>query len=67
MKNNDFNLRYTENAEDDLNSLINDKSKKAVLKAVIKSLKLMSNNLKHPSLVSQKIIFTSSQESGNRM
>src|ERR1700722_4349299 len=54
MTNSEFSLRYTENAEDDLNSLINDKSKKSVLKAVGKSLKLMSSNIKHPSLNTHK-------------
>ena len=54
MRSNEFVLLYTENAEDDLNSLTNDKSKKAVLKAVVKSLKLMSANLKHPSLNTHK-------------
>ena len=54
MTNNEFALQYTENAEDDLYSLINDKGKKAVRKAVVKSLKLMGSNLKHPSLNTHK-------------
>lgn len=49
-----FDLRYTQNGEDDLNKLINDKAKKAVLKGVVKSLKLMRSNLKHPSLNTHK-------------
>lgn len=43
-----------ENAEDDLKALIEDKNKKSVLKAVVKSLKLMGSNLKHPSLNTHK-------------
>ncbi len=54
MKNEEFNLRYTKNAEDDLWELIADKSKVAVRKAVIKSLKLMVSNLKYPSLNTHK-------------
>lgn len=54
MTNDEFKLRYTENGEDDLNALITDKSKKGILKAVVKSLKLMGANLKHPSLNTHK-------------
>lgn len=54
MSTNEFALKYTENAEDDLLELINDKGKKAALKAVVKSLKLMGSNLKHPSLNTHK-------------
>ncbi len=54
MTSNEFDLKYTENAEDDLKELIDDKSKKTVLKAVVKSLKLMNKNLKHPSLNTHK-------------
>ena len=54
MRNDEFDLKYTENAEDDLKELIVDKSNKVALKAVVKSLKLMSNNLKHPSLNTHK-------------
>lgn len=50
----EFDLRYVENAEDDLKELVANKSKKGVLKAVVKSLKLMSTNLKHPSLNTHK-------------
>lgn len=56
MTSENFNLKYTENAEDDLNALIADKSKKGILKAVVKSLKLMEANLKHPSLNTHKYI-----------
>jgi hypothetical protein len=45
---NEFNLKYTENAEEDLKELISDKGRKIALKAIVKSLKLMSTNLKHP-------------------
>lgn len=54
MKNEEFSLNYTENGEDDLKALIADKSKIAARKAVIKSLKMMGANLKHPSLNTHK-------------
>lgn len=50
----EFSLAYTENAEDDLKLLAADKGKNVVKKAVVKSLKLMSANLKHPSLNTHK-------------
>lgn len=50
----EFSLAYTENAEDDLRVLAADKGKKAVKKSVVKSLKLMRVNLKHPSLKTHK-------------
>ncbi len=50
----EFNLRYTENGEDDLKMLIADKGKKVALKAVVKALKMMGANLKHPSLHTHK-------------
>jgi hypothetical protein len=51
---NEFQLEYTENAENDLIILAANKNKKGVQKAVVKSLKLMSTNLKHPSLNTHK-------------
>jgi hypothetical protein len=54
MSTSEFKLKYTENSEEDLNGLIADKSKKVILKAVVKSLKLMGTNLKHPSLNTHK-------------
>ena len=54
MQSNEFDLKYMPNAEEDLKELIADKSKKAAMKAVVKSLKLMANNLKHPSLNTHK-------------
>ena len=50
----EFSLEYTENAEDDLKLLAADNGKKTVKKAVVKSLKLMSTNLNHPSLKTHK-------------
>ena len=44
MPSDEFDLKYMENAEDDLKELIADKSKKTARKAVIKSLKLMTSN-----------------------
>jgi len=43
-------LRFTPIAQEDLLNLQNDSSKKIILKAVLKTLALMENNLKHPSL-----------------
>lgn len=51
---NSFELRYTLHAENDLKKLIQDKGKSVALKAVVKSLKLMNSNLKHPSLNTHK-------------
>ncbi len=51
---NEFDLRFTINAEEDLKALIADTGKKSVRKAVLKTLKLMSSNLKHPSLNTHK-------------
>ena len=50
----EFELKYTPNAEEDLRDLIEDKGKNAALKAVVKCLKLMGQNLKHPSLNTHK-------------
>lgn len=49
-----FELEYTENAEDDLLALASNNGKRVAQKAVIKALKLMSVNLKHPSLNTHK-------------
>jgi hypothetical protein len=54
MPDNKFDLEYTENAEDDLKNLAAEKGKKAAKKAVVKTLKLMNNNLRHPSLNTHK-------------
>lgn len=43
-------LRYTEDAEDALLELKNDPSKKRILKDVLKALRYMEINLRHPSL-----------------
>lgn len=54
MTQSNYELKFTENAEIDMNTLKNNKSKKSIAKAVIKSLKFMTNNLKHPSLNTHK-------------
>ncbi len=54
MQNSAFDFKYTPNAEDDLKELIANKSKKVAMKAVVKSLRLMASNLKHPSLNTHK-------------
>lgn len=43
-------LLFTPRANQDLELLENDKSKKRILKAVLKTLALMEHNLRHPSL-----------------
>jgi hypothetical protein len=43
-------LRYTQDAEDVLLELKNDPSKKRILKDVLKALRYMETNLRHPSL-----------------
>ena len=47
-------LKFTEDADLDMQMLRGDHSKKNVTKAVIKSLKFMKKNLKHPSLHTHK-------------
>lgn len=43
-------LRYTQDAEDTLLELKNDSSKKRILKDVLKALRYMEVDLRHPSL-----------------
>jgi len=50
----EYELKFTEEASLDMEELKTDHSKKAVAKAVIKSLKFMKSNLKHPSLKTHK-------------
>lgn len=45
-----FKLRYSETAHRHLLALKNDSSKKRILKDVIKTLRYMETNLRHPSL-----------------
>ena len=45
-----FELKYTAAAENHLRALSNDPSQQRILKDVIKALKLMETNLRHPSL-----------------
>ena len=45
-----FEIHYTDEAEKQLLELESDKSKKGIFKAVAKTLGLMQNDLKHPSL-----------------
>jgi hypothetical protein len=45
-----FILEFTREALADLNALKQDPSKKRILKDVIKTLRLMETNLRHPSL-----------------
>lgn len=54
MKQSHFELRLTEQADLDLKELKNDHSKRAAAKAVLKTLKFMTMNLKHPSLNTHK-------------
>jgi hypothetical protein len=50
----DFFIDYSDLADEQLHSLINDPSKRTVAKAVVKSLKYMSINIRHPSLNTHK-------------
>ncbi|MCE5318555.1 MAG: hypothetical protein LLG04_14485 [Parachlamydia sp.] len=54
MPQTDYELKFTEDAYLDMAELLNDNSKRAVAKAVVKSLKFMKVNLKHPSLHTHK-------------
>lgn len=45
-----FKLKYTKAAETHLLTLKNDPSKQRILKDVVKALRLMEANLRHPSL-----------------
>lgn len=49
-----FDVHLTEEAESDLEELRRDRSKKAQTKAVIKVLRFMMENLRHPSLNTHK-------------
>ena len=51
---NRFDIDFSDLAEEQLLSLIHDRSKKSVAKSVIKSLEFMRTNLKHPSLHTHK-------------
>lgn len=51
---NNFDIKFTEEADLDMADLISDYSKRGVAKAVVKSLKFMKTNLKHPSLKTHK-------------
>ena len=46
----DFTLKYTEAAKKHLLDLKNDSSKQRIFKEVVKALRLMKTNLRHPSL-----------------
>jgi hypothetical protein len=49
-----YELKFTEEADLDMEELKSDNSKRVVSKAVIKSLRFMKSNLKHPSLNTYK-------------
>lgn len=50
----EFHIELSEIAREQITILVGDRSKKAVAKAVIKSLGLMRTNIKHPSLNTHK-------------
>ena len=50
----EFHIDLSETARDQITKLVGNPSKKAVAKAVIKSLSLMRTNIKHPSLNTHK-------------
>jgi len=54
MTQNEYELSFTEEADLDMDALKNDKSKVIIAKAVLKSLKFMMENLRHPSLNTHK-------------
>jgi len=54
MTQNEYELSFTEEADLDMDALKNDKSKVIIAKAVLKSLKFMTENLRHPSLNTHK-------------
>lgn len=54
MSQNEYELFFTEDADQDMQELKSDPSKSPVAKAVVKSLKFMMSNLKHPSLRTHK-------------
>ncbi len=49
-----FQLRFTDEAKSNLKELEKDRSKKAILKEVRKTLGLMETNLRHPGLKTHK-------------
>lgn len=49
-----FEIKFSIDAERSFERLKNDNSKRAIAKAVVKSLKFMKVNLKHPSLNTHK-------------
>lgn len=50
----EFHIELSEIARKQITQLVRDSSKKAIAKAVIKSLDLMRTNIKHPSLNTHK-------------
>lgn len=54
MTQSNYELQFTEEADLDIEELKNDNSKRIAAKAVIKSLKFMKVNLRHPSLNTHK-------------
>lgn len=54
MSNKEFQIDLTEYALDQLSTLKRDPAKKGTAKAVVKSIGLMTHNLKHPSLNTHK-------------
>jgi hypothetical protein len=54
MQTHEFIITYTKEAENDLNELLSDKSKKSARKAVRRALNKMKQDLRHPSLNTHK-------------
>lgn len=54
MQSDEYLFNYSKNAEDDLNELLLNNSKKVARKAVHEALKKMRKNLRHPSLNTHK-------------
>lgn len=54
MQSEEFVFEFTENAQEDLDTLLQTNSKKAARKAVHEALKKMRKNIRHPSLNTHK-------------
>ncbi len=54
MTNNEFKIDFTEHSFEQFTKLTSDPSSKKVAKAIVKSIALMTNNLRHPSLNTHK-------------
>ena len=54
MNNQNFKIDFTEKALQQLKDLKNNPSRKGIAKAVVKSIRFMTENIRHPSLHTHK-------------